>query len=241
MTGQRDQATVFRTSHAAGGVIGLHRHAAPYTAVVLEGQYVEFSVDGVWVCEPGDLVIHPAWHLHANQFSNRRCTVLNIELTSSGADRLVAMGRVWRARDVRPLLGGRAEPQEQLEQVLERAEPRPALPAPGSLGLFLSELRGEGRPGVAASAARAGMSREHASRIFRRYLGLPPRSYLVEERFRRALDLLLRAELPLAAVAHEAGYADQAHFTRSFRSATRMSPGELRRRIRTQGRITFVQ
>ncbi len=241
MSAEGAPVTIFETSHAAGGVIGLHRHAAPYTAVVLEGRYVEFSVDGVWVCEPGDLVIHPAWHLHANRFSNRRCSVLNIQLTVSRASSLVASGRVWRARDIGPLLRERGPALDKLERVLERAEPRRAAPAPASLESFLTWLRDEDSPGVAESASRAGISREHASRTFRRHLGLSPRTFRAESRFRRALALLLGEELSLAAVAFEAGYADQAHLTRTFRTATGMTPGQMRRCIRREGEITFVQ
>jgi len=70
----------FVTQHAAGARATLHRHSAPYLALVLEGGYEECSVDGVWRCEPGDLVVHPALHLHLNRFSQRRSRVLNVVL-----------------------------------------------------------------------------------------------------------------------------------------------------------------
>jgi len=76
---------VFLTRHAALARLPLHRHAAPFFALVLEGVYEESSVEGTWRCEPGDLVVHPAWHLHVDRFTARGGHVLGISLPTNPA------------------------------------------------------------------------------------------------------------------------------------------------------------
>jgi AraC-like DNA-binding protein len=205
---------VFETCHDAGDVIRLHRHQEAYVAVVLDGAYEECSVDGTWLCEPGDLVVHPRWHLHTDRFSDRRTRVLNVL-----APVAVAPG-VFRTR--RP-----ASPRDlaALPELLRDAEPKPPKPSSSSLLRFMQTLRDER---VSAAAARAGISREHASRSYRRHFGLAPRTARGEMQLRLALKLLTTTTLPLAQVALEAGFCDQAHFTRRIHAATGQTPRSIR-------------
>jgi len=53
--------------------------------------------------------------------------------------------------------------------------------------------------------------------------------FLRAARLRQASDRLLAEDTALTAIAHDAGFADQAHFTRSFRRAAGMSPSAYRR------------
>jgi AraC-like DNA-binding protein len=66
-------------------------------------------------------------------------------------------------------------------------------------------------------------------RLTRRRIGLSPKWLIQRRRLHEAADRLRRGEqVDLARVAIELGYADQAHFTRDFRSATGLTPGEFR-------------
>jgi AraC-like DNA-binding protein len=57
-------------------------------------------------------------------------------------------------------------------------------------------------------------------------LGMAPRDYLRAVRLHRARQLVMAGE-PIAAVAAECGFADQAHFTRWFRRSFGYTPGDL--------------
>lgn len=64
--------------------------------------------------------------------------------------------------------------------------------------------------------------------LFRRSVGLAPKQYVRVIRFARALKHL-RAGCGLGDVALEAGYSDQAHFSREFRSFSGTTPSRYRR------------
>ncbi len=133
----------------------------------------------------------------------------------------------------------------QLEPLAERLAP---LPDSQRLASMWAELQGyleqvpapdailEGvcrviatRPGqmsVANLVKTSGISERSLERSFRRHIGLTPRRALRVARLGRALSLLARPVRPrLGAVAFQAGYADQPHFNREFRSLMGMAPG----------------
>ena len=72
-----------------------------------------------------------------------------------------------------------------------------------------------------------GLNRYELARQFKVSLGTSPYRYLLMRRldFARAR---IDAARPLADVAYEAGFADQAHFTRIFKSAFGVTPGRYR-------------
>lgn len=74
----------------------------------------------------------------------------------------------------------------------------------------------------------ARVSRFHFVRMFRAAKGESPHRFLLRLRVERAASLLGAADLPIAAVAHACGFADQAHLTRQFRAAKGASPGAFR-------------
>jgi len=74
-------------------------------------------------------------------------------------------------------------------------------------------------------AGAAGLSRYHLLRVFKRATGLPPHAYRTQLRIERA-KALLRAGRPMADVAQDCGFADQAHFANRFRQFTGATPGQ---------------
>jgi AraC-like DNA-binding protein len=75
-----------------------------------------------------------------------------------------------------------------------------------------------------ALARFAGLSAFHLCRVFREALGMTPHAYQIQVRVRHAKSLL-RAGLPIALVAAEAGFYDQAHLTRHFKRIVGLTPG----------------
>jgi AraC-like DNA-binding protein len=73
------------------------------------------------------------------------------------------------------------------------------------------------------------LSRSYFSRAFKSSTGLAPHQWLLRARVAKAKQLMLDGGHPLAQVAVDVGFADQAHFTRTFGRAVGESPGAWRR------------
>ncbi len=80
-----------------------------------------------------------------------------------------------------------------------------------------------------ALADSAGLSVYHFSRAFKETVGLTPHAFVVSRRVAKARGLLTESDLPISAIAHAVGFADQSHLARRFREAYGVSPHQLRR------------
>ena len=78
-------------------------------------------------------------------------------------------------------------------------------------------------------AARRGLAAETISRGFRRAFGVTPKRMRFECRARRALHVATTGSLPLAEIALEAGFADQAQMNRAVTDISGRPPGYWRR------------
>ena len=73
------------------------------------------------------------------------------------------------------------------------------------------------------------LSRSYFCRTFKSTTGVTPHQFQLTARIERAKTIILRSNLPLAQIALDVGFSDQAHFTRVFRKAEGISPGQWRR------------
>jgi AraC-like DNA-binding protein len=88
----------------------------------------------------------------------------------------------------------------------------------------------ESEPGVVRVGQlceRFDVSERSLQRLAARRIGLTPKWLIQRRRLHEAAELLASDQrLGLAGVAAHLGYADQAHFTRDFRTVTGLTPGE---------------
>lgn len=82
---------------------------------------------------------------------------------------------------------------------------------------------------IEALADVACLSPFHFARIFTSAIGTPPHRYVSRLRMENAMTKIAAGKLPLIQVALDAGFSSQASFTRAFRRATGVTPGEYRR------------
>lgn len=73
----------------------------------------------------------------------------------------------------------------------------------------------------------AGLSTSYLIRAFKQHYGLTPHGFLLDQRVRYARAQLRQGRL-IAEVAHEAGFADQAHLQRAFKQHLAATPGHYR-------------
>lgn len=96
---------------------------------------------------------------------------------------------------------------------------------------YIERYLGEPGLGVARVARVLGVSTRHLGRIFEP-TGFSPGRYILERRLLSAGERLTDAgasDRTVAAVAHELGFASQAHFSRVFRGRFGVTPREMRR------------
>lgn len=93
---------------------------------------------------------------------------------------------------------------------------------------------------VASLAQASGCSHRILLARFRAATGLAPKAYARVLRFRHALKLLAHGRR-LADIAFDAGYSDQAHFSREFRQLSGMTPQSYRRApVRGESHVAMV-
>lgn len=217
----------YLTEHACGGALPVHRHHVAYASLVLQGGYLEASVDGPVACGPGTLVLHPAFHAHSDRFGGRGARVANLALPAALAPDGVQVLRVARLdRAKRAFERGPAWLPALIADALPCANDADA----GWQAAFVRALAADGAD-IARIARACGVSPAHASRALAASHGMPPQLLRRELRWRRALALL-RGDATLAEIAAAAGFADQAHFTRTTRACSGLAPGALRRLLK---------
>jgi AraC-like DNA-binding protein len=81
-------------------------------------------------------------------------------------------------------------------------------------------------------ARKAGLSLSQFERRVRNITGLTPRQLLTKSRIELAAEALRNTNEALGMIAYDCGFYDQAAFSRQFRAATGLTPGEYRRAAR---------
>ena len=89
-------------------------------------------------------------------------------------------------------------------------------------------------PGLHELSKAVGIHPTHLARVFRQFEHRTVGDYVREVRIRYARQRILGSNAPLLEIALDAGFADQTHFTRSFKRITGMTPGEFRRIFTTR-------
>ena len=78
-------------------------------------------------------------------------------------------------------------------------------------------------------AKLAGLSQSQFARLFKSSTGMPPYKWSLDARIKRAQDLLLVGKESISDIAIQTGFADQSHFTKTFRRATGATPKDWQR------------
>jgi AraC-like DNA-binding protein len=83
--------------------------------------------------------------------------------------------------------------------------------------------------GMEQVAAESGVSVSHLRRLFQQQEGKSPAAVFAEMRVRRALELLVRTEIPVTEIALTCGFSSHSAFSRTFHRHTGLSPRQVRK------------
>jgi len=246
---------VTEARHRPGLRLASHRHRYPAVTLVRHGSF-GLRIDGETVaCTERGVFFKQGEHEHGNVVGKGGATSLILELRTDdrrlgpeglplpgesfwtgapGARRLAAgIASELRRRDSASALALEGLVLELLASLL-RTPPTLDGARPEWLDQVEEVLRARARDGIGLGGVAAAVGRHpaHVARSFRRHFGCSVGDRLRQLRLETAADALARTDRPLAEIALEAGFYDQAHFGRCFKRWSSRSPGAYRREHR---------
>jgi AraC family transcriptional regulator len=241
---------VEEVEYASGLCLARHSHDTPHLIYIVEGLHWSGHSRGGDACAPGTVRFIPSGEPHENYFPVRsRC--LSVELLLPTLEFVREEGAFPNASGElvspsAPVQGARLRHEFQqnddlsalavegllLELLLSGVRRTCARsgPAPGWL-LQLREMihdQGSRRLTLGHLAKCAGRHPVQVSRQFRHYFGCTISQYVRQVRIARAQMLLSRRDMSVAEIALASGFADQSHFTNTFRRLTGLPPHRYR-------------
>lgn len=248
------------SSYEANSAMGAHAHDACHFTVVLEGSYQE-AIDGrVTRHKAGSMLFYPAGHLHSQRFGGARSRGLMFRPPAACLD-LLAEQRFQLDRASHLEAGSVTSIAQRF--LSEASHPDPftdvilaglLLEFVGCFGRHLRDARRAAAPAWLrqvrellqdepstlwtneALAQKAGRHPVHLAKAFRRQFGETIGQHQRRLRLQKARELLAQDNLSLLDITFECGFANQAHFSRSFKAAFGITPSE----CRSQNRRTMI-
>jgi AraC family transcriptional regulator len=233
-----------------------HSHERSYFCFLLHGTYTESYGNKMRECRPSTVVFHPPDEAHANHFLNEGGRLFRFELDhdwlKSVRERSGALtdpadqtggALAWltmklytefRHPDHATPLAIEGLVLEIVAQLARQKTMSSERQPPRWLGVALEFIRAhfEMDLELRSIAASAGVHPVHLARVFRRFNGCTVGDYLRRLRIESASRRLAASDAPLTEVALRCGFADQSHFSKSFKAATGWTPAQYRATFR---------
>jgi AraC family transcriptional regulator len=229
-----------------------HCHERSYFNLLVTGSYSETYGSRSRECQPATVVFHPAGELHAERIGGAGARIFSVEV----GPHWLRDAPEYRSALEAPA-DFRGGPMARLAAHLYREFRRPDRFSPLAVeGLMLElvaergrceERRAGRRPppwlvqaqevlrdrfaaplSLAELANEVGIHPVHLARTFRAHYGCSVGDYLRQLRVDYASQQLTATDAPLVAIALAAGFADQSHFTRTFRRLRGLTPAAFR-------------
>ena len=250
-----DGFTISETVYIPHGEIPPHARGWADLCLALEGGYREEYGRTRVRCEPASLVFHPPYAVYSDRIFAQGSRCLNIQIDPE-AFRSLTDGDVafdsltlprrgipsWLAFQLRAEFELRDDlsavvVESHVLSILAELAGRPALEIRRAPPPWLERARERiddeftGSLSLEALARTAGVHRVHLARAFRAHFGCTVGRYIRQRRLEFACRELIAAPAPLSEIALSAGFADQSHFTNTFRHLIGMTPGAFRSRF----------
>ncbi|HJP58422.1 MAG TPA: AraC family transcriptional regulator [Gemmatimonadaceae bacterium] len=237
----------FEAQYEAKASLAEHDHTEPFFTYVLRGSYTEHAHGAPRECAAGDVIIHPPGDTHSNTVDGHGTASLNVQISpllwdflSSSADVRSITGRVlsgdiqwaaiavWREfhRDDVASALALTESVALFCGTLVEIRERCSLPVARRLDAvaeLIADCR-ESVPTLSEVAAEVGVHPMHLAKLFRRRFHCSLGEYVRRRRVAWACNELANRDRTISSIAAEAGFADHAHFTRTFRRLTGCTP-----------------
>jgi AraC family transcriptional regulator len=242
---------IFRLRFPPSFAHGVIDPPKPYLAVVIDGAVCKSFRHSTSTLARGSFMSIPAGATHSSVFAGDGCHVVILRQVGEGARLLPTLRACTKvAAEASALLGW---------QIVKELESRDACSPLALEGLALELLACTGRAGTSDGGGDLGwlptvrdllhdstprsvslhelgtaVGRHPAqvARAFRRAHGVSVAAYARTLRLEWATIAVATTDDPIARIALDAGFADQSHFTRSFRRYHGLTPGRYRELVR---------
>jgi len=238
--------------YTANTRVPLHAHEQAVFCIALKGECHESYGGRVRSYEGFTVEFLPANECHALAFPHSDTRAFSIDVAPYWLERareyslslkhsiysrhgqlsglMIKVYREFLANDGAALLAIEGLTLEMLAEVSRRRLPSLDRKPPSWLvqAQDLLHTRFCDRISLAELAATVGVHPVHLAREFRRFHHCTIGEYLRRLRIERACQQLRDTKTPLAAIASEAGFSDQSHFSRTFRRLLGMTPAAYR-------------
>jgi AraC family transcriptional regulator len=228
-----------------------HTHALASFSFVLAGTYLENYGAHTAARQPSTIVFHPPQESHAVVYQNQPVRILSVQVHPTRLGYLKEQANIFdepasRRSDTIKWLGHR------LYREFRQADSFSPLALEGLVFEMLAEAARTGATANGAAprwfrrveefvranfmlsltveglARTAGVHPVHLSRVFRRNHGCTIGEYVRRLRVEFAAKQLVTTDIPLGDIALTAGFADQSHFTNTFKSHFGITPSAYR-------------
>jgi AraC family transcriptional regulator len=234
----------------------MHSHPHACFCLILEGTYTERYRQKAIECKPSWIIFRPTGEVHADYIDDRNVRCFVIEFGTEWLTRLdkysfpmsepagfQGSSLVWLAMRLRNesrradhftsltveglMLELAAEVARGSKRISERKHPQWLEQAKEILHEKFNE-----RMTLASIAEAVGVHPVYLAGVFRQYYHCSVGEYARRLRIEFASRELSQTEAPLADVALAAGFAHQAHFSRTFKRLTGLTPAQYRSAFR---------
>jgi AraC family transcriptional regulator len=242
---------LFEVEYRAGLELQPHFHPQGHLIYVLTGSYSETCATGPVELGPKSLRYLPPGHKHGNHFSRgARCVVIEIApavlaRVNQSTNTLERAGEIegpvssWLAERLcdefqRPMESGGLALEGMLLELTAEAARRVGQGVAKIVPEWLKNARRHLESNCLRSVSLAeiarvsGMHRVHVSREFRKHFGTTIGEFLRNLRVEHARRLLKSTTQTLTDIALDCGFADQSHFSATFRRLTGLTPAVFR-------------
>jgi AraC family transcriptional regulator len=247
--------TLAETEYEPGHRLAPHAHERPFFSLLVRGSFKERHDRGTRQCVPTSLVFYPEHEPHEEAFGDSGGRAFHVELEEGWLARMRAEGGLeYPAGSTETLEGRRNQLMSRLYgwflrpgpdvsadeialELLDAVSPETGYGAertrPPWLDRIVELLRERfcERVRVGELAEEAGVHPVHLARVFRRHFGCTIGEYIRMLRIERARVVLVNGDQGLSSIAFATGFADQAHFTRTFKEQVGVPPGEYRKLV----------
>jgi len=216
-----------------------HTHGEAFVTIVIDGGFREESRAAAVDCVTHNLLVHAPGDRHMSRFIGRRTRCLSVQggtftrsallATPSAAAIALKVIREFRHPDSLSPIVLEALMLE-LFVATERFSEGPRRPHWLTKARAILDSRFQESLTMSDLAESLGVHPSHLARGFRLHYGTTVGEMLRDLRVAYARQRL-ESSAPLQAIACDAGFADQSHFTRTFRRSTGMTPAQYRRAL----------